>query len=338
LTAEDDLSVHPVLRSSSLRRYDEQVPPTEWIVATEDEGMRLDKFLSAPERLGSRGRATGALQRGKVFLNDLEMSPRDAARPLASGDVVRLWIDRPGSAHRRTTRPARPGDLEILYEDDVLIAVNKPPGLLTVPLARRADAASVQEILDEHLRTRGRRRALAVHRIDRDTSGVVVFAARADAQARLKEQFQRREPERVYLAVLQGVPAPAQGTWRDMLAWDADDLIQRKTSRGDERGREARSEYRIVERFGQASLVEVRLVTGRRNQIRIQAGLHGHPLLGEQQYSETSVRIGRIEFSRQALHAWRLRLRHPISGRPLRFEAVLPADMVALVAKLRSSF
>src|SRR4029077_16447890 len=115
------------------------------------------------------------------------------------------------------TRAAKRGELEILYEDDALVAVNKPAGLFTVPLSRRVDAASVQELLDEHLRTRGRRRALAVHRIDRDTSGVVVFAARGDAQARLKEQFQQREPERVYRAVVHGIPAPEKGTWRDSL-------------------------------------------------------------------------------------------------------------------------
>jgi len=313
------------------------VATDRWSVHPENEGIRLDKFLADQGRLGSRGRAADALQRGKVFLNDSEMTPRDAARPLTAGDVVRIWIDRPGSAHRRTTRTARRGELEILYEDDVIIAVNKPPGLLTVPLARRSDAASVQELLGEHLRTRGRRRALAVHRIDRDTSGVVVFAVRGDAQARLKEQFRRREPERLYLAVVHGVPTPQQGIWRDSLAWDAEDLVQRKTAAGDSRGREAVSEYRVVERFAQASLIEVRLVTGRRNQIRIQAALHGHPLVGEQQYLLNSG-DDRIQFSRQALHALRLAFRHPVSGRLLTFEAVPPADLSALVTRLRSGF
>jgi 23S rRNA pseudouridine1911/1915/1917 synthase len=314
------------------------VAPTSWTISLANEGIRLDKFLAAPDRLGSRGRAADALQRGKVFLNEREVSPRDGARRLASGDQVRVWVDRPGTAHRRTTRAARPGELEILYEDDVLIAVNKPPGLLTVPLARRGDATSVQQLLDEHLRTRGRRRALAVHRIDRDTSGVVVFATRADAQARLKEQFRRREPERVYLAIVHGVPAPEQGAWRDTLAWDAEALIQRKATAADARGREARSDYRVVDRLGRASLVEVRLVTGRRNQIRIQSSLHGHSLVGEQQYMPGPEPVGRIEFSRQALHALRLGFRHPVSGRPLRLEAPLPADMLALISRLRSGF
>jgi 23S rRNA pseudouridine1911/1915/1917 synthase len=310
------------------------VADDRWTVNPADEGIRLDKFLAGSGRLGSRGRAADALQRGKVFLNAREMAARDGAQRLASGDEVRVWIDRPGTAHRRTTRAARSGELEILYEDDVLVAVNKPPGLLTVPLARRGDATSVAEILDEHLRSRGRRRALAVHRIDRDTSGVVVFATRADAQARLKEQFRRREPERVYLAVVHGVPAPERGAWRDTLAWDGDDLIQRRTTPADGRGREALSKYGVVERFAHAALVEVRLITGRRNQIRIQASLHGHPIVGEQQYLPSEA-FSRITFSRQALHASSLTLSHPVSGRPLRFEAVLPDDMAALVTRLR---
>jgi 23S rRNA pseudouridine1911/1915/1917 synthase len=220
----------------------------------------------------------------------------------------------------------------------VLIVVNKPAGLLTVPLAARGDAASVQQLLDDHLRTRGRRRALPVHRIDRDTSGVVMFATRADAQARLKEQFRRREPERLYLAIVHGVPEPDEGIWRDALAWDPDELVQRKTTRADSRSREARSDYRVVERFGAAAMVEFRLVTGRRNQIRIQASLHGHPLVGEQQYLKDEERPSRIVFSRQALHALRLGVRHPLSGRQLRFEASLPDDMAALVGRLRSGY
>jgi 23S rRNA pseudouridine1911/1915/1917 synthase len=313
-----------------------QVRGELWRVEPAADGIRLDKFLAEPARLGSRGRAVDALQRGKVFLNDAEMSPRDGGRRLSAGDAVRIWIDRPGSAHRRTTRAARGGELAILYEDDLLIAVNKPPGLLTVPLAGHGDRASVQELLDEHLRTRGRRRALVVHRIDRDTSGVVIFATRGDAQARLKDQFRHRQPERIYLAVVYGVPAPEQGSWRDTLAWDAEELVQRRTDAGDAGGREARSDYRLIESFGPASLIEVRLVTGRRNQIRIQAGLRGHGLIGEQQYAAPPDAVRRIEFSRQALHAFRLTLLHPLSGQRLRFEAPLPADILELLSRLRS--
>ena len=113
------------------------------------------------------------------------------------------------------------GDLGIVYEDDVLVVLNKPPGLLSVPLASRGNAASVEDELVEHLRSHGNRRPLVVHRIDRDTSGLVVFAKRGDVQLRLKDQFRRREPERVYLAIVHGHLAPRKGTWRDRIAWDA---------------------------------------------------------------------------------------------------------------------
>lgn len=297
--------------------------------------MRLDKFLAAPVRVGSRGRASDALARGRVFVNDAEATSADAARRLAIGDRVRFWPDRPGSARRKTVRPPRPGELPIVYEDDALIVVNKPPGLLAVPLERREDAASVQDELVLHLRSQGKRKPLVVHRIDRDTSGLVVFAKRPDAQARLRDQFRRREPERVYLAVVYGHPSPASGSWRDHLVWDRKLLIQKETHPRDPRGQEARSEYRVLEKLKGASLIEVRLVTGRRNQIRLQARLHGHTLVGEARYTYGSEALRPIEFPRQALHAHRLAFRHPLTGQPLSFEAPLPVDMQALIDSLR---
>src|SRR5439155_1559927 len=129
---------------------------------------------------------------------------------------VRLWVDRPGSAKRRTTL-GDDRDLPIVYEDDVLIVLNKPAGLLAVPLPpeRRHDAPSLFEDLKSYLRGRGRRRPFVVHRIDRDTSGLVLFAKTAAAQATLKAQFKRHQPERVYQAVVYGHPSPLAGTWRD---------------------------------------------------------------------------------------------------------------------------
>lgn len=225
--------------------------------------------------------------------------------------------------------------LEIVYEDQALIVVNKPAGLLVVPLARRRDAPSVQEQLTSYLRPRGKRKPLVVHRIDRDTSGLVLFAKRADVQQRLKDQFRRREAERIYLAVVYGQPTPPSGTWRDHLAWDQDDLVQTKTHPRDPRGREAVSHYRVVETLRGASLLEVRLETGKRNQIRLQAGLRGHMLVGEQRYVFGSDHLRDIAFPRQALHANRLGFQHPLTARPLRFEASLPDDMAQLVARLR---
>jgi 23S rRNA pseudouridine1911/1915/1917 synthase len=311
------------------------VTDTRWIVDEASSGERLDKFLAAADRVGSRGRATDALARGRIFLNDVEATPADGARRLVSGDRVRFWADRPGSAKRKLPRAARSGELPILYEDDALIVVNKPPGLLAVPLERQEDAASVQDELVLHLRSKGKRRPLVVHRIDRDTSGLVVFATRPDAQAKLKDQFRRREPERVYLAVVYGHPTPASGTWTDQLVWDQKQLIQKETHPRDPRGQEAQSHYRVVERLRGASLIEVRLVTGRRNQIRLQARLHGHTLIGEARYTYGSEALRPVEFPRQALHAHRLAFRHPLTGKPLAFEAPLPIDMQRLIGSLR---
>jgi len=307
-----------------------------WVVGADESGARLDKFLAAEGRLGSRGRATEALGRGKIFLNDQEAGPADAARRLVPGDNVRVWMDRPGSSRRVTQRPPRRGELPILYEDESLIVVNKPAGLLTVPLPRREEAPSVEDALANHLRSKGKRRPFVVHRIDRDTSGLVVFATRADVQMRLKDQFRRHEAERIYLAVVYGVPTPPRGTWRDHLVWDQESLIQRETHAHDPRASDASCDYEVVETFGDdASLTQVSLVTGRRNQIRLQARLRGHTLVGEQRYVYGPQDIRFIDFPRQALHAWRLGIVHPATARPMQFEAPLPEDMAALVQELK---
>jgi 23S rRNA pseudouridine1911/1915/1917 synthase len=307
-----------------------------WTIATPDVGVRLDKYLAAPGRAGSRARAADALERGKVFVNDREVSLADAASRLAAGDIVRLWIDRPGTAKRRTTIGDE-RDLPIVYEDDKLIVLNKPAGLLAVPLPleRRTDARSVFEDLTRYLRTRGRRRAFVVHRIDRDTSGLVLFAKDAPTQDALKAQFKRHQPERVYQAIVYGHPSPPSGTWHDHLVWDLKKLIQKETSPRDPRGKEAISHYRVIETLAGASLVEVSLVTGKRNQIRIQARLRGHTLVGERRYIYGPDELRPIAFPRQALHALRLTFRHPADDREMRFEAPLPDDLVGLLARLR---
>ena len=226
-------------------------------------------------------------------------------------------------------------DLEILFEDRWLIVINKPAGLLSVPLERKADAPSAQGLVERYLRPYGKRRPFVVHRIDQDTSGLVVFAKSPEAQSRMKAQFRRREPERVYLAVVYGHPDPAEGRWRDHLVWDEKALIQKQTHPRDPRAQEAISDYRIRERFRDTSLIEVRLHSGRRNQIRIQARLRGHTLVGERRYTFGPDILRPIQFERHALHAWRLAFDHPDNGRRVTFEAPPPADFAALLDRLR---
>ena len=298
--------------------------------------MRLDKFLATAERLGSRGRVVTALDKGQVFINDEEATRAHAGSLLKLGDVVRLWRDRPGSARRRRGS-TEAGDVEVLYEDDALLVVNKPAGLLSVPLERKRQAPSAYDHLEMHLRPHGKRRPLVVHRIDRDTSGLVVFAKTLRGQDALKEQFRRRDVERVYWALVYGHPTPSAGTWRDHLVWDTTALIQKETSPGDPRGKEAISHYRVLQVYQETSLLEVRLETGKRNQIRLQARLRGHTLVGERRYVYGPDSLRPLAFGRQALHAHRLSFRHPVDGRPLSFEAPLPADLTGMLARLRRS-
>lgn len=307
----------------------------EWTV---EEPGRLDKFLAAAERLGSRSKAATALERGKVFLNDAEMGLGDASRTVMPGDRVRIWLDRPGSAKGRP-RIAATGALDIVFEDDDLIVVNKPAGLLSVPLERKSAQPSVYDLIEDGLRSFAKRRPLVVHRIDQDTSGLVLFAKHPESHQRLKAQFARHEPERVYLAVVHGRPDPATGTWDDRLVWDDKAMIQKVTHPRDPRGTDARAHYTTLERFADAALIEVRLVTGRRNQIRLQARLRGHALIGEERYTVAGDERRGIPFERQALHAFRLTVRHPRDGEPMTFEAPLPPDLKDLLARLgRANF
>jgi 23S rRNA pseudouridine1911/1915/1917 synthase len=311
---------------------------SNWRINEKEAGLRLDKWLAAESRLGSRARALAALEKGQVFLNEREQSAAAAGHRLQAGEQVRLWLDRPGSAQRRNYAGAgkRFAGLHIVYEDQALLVINKPAGLLTVPLPEQPQESSLQARVAEHLHGQGKLKPFIVHRIDRDTSGLVVFAKNFAAQQSLKNQFERREPERVYWAIVYGHPQPATGTWRDELVWDQKELRQRAARHNDEQKQEAICRYRVLEKFAQASLLEVSLVTGKRNQIRMQASLRGHSLIGERKYATNHAQPSAVAFPRQALHALRLSFRHPLDGRKLAFEAPLPADLQALLKRLRS--
>jgi 23S rRNA pseudouridine1911/1915/1917 synthase len=275
------------------------VSDSEFIVSPRDAGVRLDKFLAAPARVGSRARAIAALERGKVFVNGQEAGVSHASTRLGAGDKVRVWMDRPGSAKPRRASP-QVGDLQVIYEDEALLVVNKPAGLLSVPLERKSDVPSVYDQIEDHLRSRGKRRPFVVHRIDQHTSGLVVFAKDDQRQLRLKA------------------------------------LIQKQTHPRDPLAHEAISDYRTLETFRDASLIEVRLRTGRRNQIRIQARLRGHTLVGEDRYVYGPQTLRPINFERQALHAYLLAFQHPDDGRRLEFVAPPPPDFMSLLKRLRS--
>jgi 23S rRNA pseudouridine1911/1915/1917 synthase len=311
----------------------------EWIVAESDAGMRLDLWLARRAGAGSRSRASAWIERGKVFLGGTPAVMRDASHRLPAGAHVGVWMDRPGSA-RASDRAAQDGLhlLRLVHEDAAVLAVDKPPGLIVEPLpGREGEEVTLLDLLAQRFRHEPRAQCFVVHRIDRDTSGLVLFARSADARDELKDQFERRTPVRVYQAVLEGRLEPPRGTWRDELAWDPERLRQRRAHATDARAKDAVARYAVMEQFAESALVEVTLVTGKRNQIRVQAGMRGHPVLGERQYrfGAPPEPEGLPRINRQALHAWRLGFRHPSTGEDVLLTAEPPADFAQLLRALR---
>lgn len=305
-----------------------------WQVSAADSGLRLDKWLADTTRLGSRAKAFEAIARGKIFVNEIEQTAMDAGRKLQRGETVRVWMDRPGSAKHRVFTNRQVAGLDTVYEDEALLVINKPKGLLTVGLANQPDEVTLYDQVVDYVRHRSKRKPQIVHRIDRDTSGLVVFAKTDAARNHLKRQFAAQKPERIYQAIVYNIPFPEKGMWRDWLVWDKEELLQKLSDPRDRRAVEAKCTYCVLEKFATTSLLEVKLVTGKQNQIRLQATAHGHQLVGEKQYVSHPPQTS-IKFARQALHAFKLGLTHPISNQLLHFEAPLPEDFAGLLKRLR---
>lgn len=307
-----------------------------WQVKATDSGVRLDKWLADATRLGSRAKAFDAIVRGKVFVNEVEQSAMDAGRKLQPRETVRVWVDRPGSAKHRAFTDRQVSGLHIVYEDEALLVINKPASLLTVKLPAHPDEPTLHDQVAEYTRQRSKMKPQIIHRIDRDTSGLVVFAKDIASRQHLKRQFMAQKPERVYQAVVYGIPFPEKGMWRDWLVWDEEELAQRLSDARDRRAVEAKCNYVVKEEFKNSSLLEIKLTTGKQNQIRIQATAHGHQLVGEKQYAAKPP-LTAIPFPRQALHAYKLNLRHPKNERLMSFTAPLPSDFEALLNRLRKA-
>lgn len=216
----------------------------------------------------------------------------------------------------------------IVYEDVHLVVADKDAGILTVPIPGK-QSRNLKQLLDRYLLSQ-KRSALPVHRIDRYTSGLVVFAKSRTAWQNLVYQFRGRSPERTYLALVRGAVAAESGTLRHRLELTADGFRQRVVPQG---GTEAVTHYTVREHLRGATLLEVRLESGLKNQIRVQFRAAGHPLVGDRHYAAEEAREARLQ--RQALHAWKLAFLHPATGKPVAFEAPLAPDMERLIERLR---
>jgi 23S rRNA pseudouridine1911/1915/1917 synthase len=270
----------------------------------------------------SRTQVKGLFDHGCVWRNGaLATQP---AQRLVAGDCVELKYD-PNQRYHAKPRPRGELGFAIVFEDKHLIVVDKPADLLTVP-TRRAETNTLQHKVEAYVRhvSKGRG-AFAVHRLDRGVSGLLVFAKTQEIMRQLKDQFAASKPEREYVAIVVGRMQRKQGTFESLLATDKD--LKRFSTEDESIGQVAITHYRVVAPLDAATLVQVRLETGRRNQIRVHFAEAGHPVLGDPRYEPELARHRRWPHKRMALHARLLGFEHPVSGQELRLESPLPSEM-----------
>lgn len=310
-----------------------EVPP-------EQAGERLDRFLARQSFLPTRSRIAALIRGGHVSVGGV---PRKTSYPVSAGDRVEVvlppeepsWVE--------------PEDLpvDVLYEDDSLIAINKAAGMASHPAPGTRRGTLVAALLHRWSLGEGwpdPQRPGIVHRLDKDTTGVMVVAKTPAAMHGLARQFQKRTVAKEYLAIVRGAPALDSGVVDLAIGRDPRDRKRMQAREGQKR--EARTRWQVEQRLGgarpAAALIRCLPETGRTHQIRVHMASLGHPLVGDETYGARRVPAGAgsaaraalLAFPRQALHAARLKLLHPDSGAPLDFQAPLPTDMQELLSLL----
>lgn len=315
-----------------------------------DEGqepIRIDKFMSSHLEDCSRNRIQCAIKEGYVHVGDRTVKSNYIVRP---GDVIRFMMP-----YRRRGVEIKPQDipLDIVYEDSELLVVNKPAGMVVHPGHGNFDGTLVNALafhlgIHQTADEGDERMGMLVHRIDKDTSGLLVVAKTDEAQMRLAKQFYDHSTERKYYALVWGNLADDEGTIEGYIGRDPSDRLCFKPVDDPQKGKWAVTHYKVLERFGYVTLVQCVLETGRTHQIRVHMSSIGHPLFGDERYGGTLIREGTVYSKyrqfirncfeicpRQALHAKTLGFVHPASGKTLRFDSEIPADMNSLIEKWR---
>lgn len=289
------------------------------------DGQRLDVALSSSEQFGrSRSFAQTMIDRGLVLLNG---RPPKASARIHQGDIIDFQI--PPAEPMAAEPESIP--LDVAYEDADIIVINKPRGMVVHPAAGNRSGTLVNALLarcPDLGAIADRVRPGIVHRLDKDTTGLLVVAKNEVALKDLQEQIKARRAKRTYLALVWGRP-PARGAVDAPIGRDPSN---RKRMAVVASGRPARTTYEVVERFDKHSLLRVTLDTGRTHQIRVHMSHIGHPVAGDPVYGH---RKRELDIGGQALHAAELRIEHPATHVPLVFSAPLPADFDAVLAELR---
>lgn len=294
------------------------------MVPKQSAGLRLDRFLAGQLPQFSRSRIQQLIRQEFVRLNGEKARPRDLVR---TGDDVDLTEPLPDKIDNQPEEIP----LDILFEDDDLIVINKPAGMVVHPGAGHREHTLVNALL-HHCGTLssigGKERPGIVHRLDKDTSGCLVVAKNDETHRDLSVQFAARTVEKIYLALVAGKLRKSSGTIEEKIGRHPVD--RQRMSVAPTRGRAAKTEYRVL-RFGHGiSMIECRLQSGRTHQIRVHLHHLGHPVLGDKVYAPKLAK----DFPRQMLHAWKLGFRHPRDHEWKSFEAPLSNDFEQALEKL----
>jgi 23S rRNA pseudouridine1911/1915/1917 synthase len=297
-----------------------------------DDQDRLDRVLASLYPKWSRTALQKLINKRHVLVDGHPASPKDHLR---FGQQVVINWPKPVKASTKK-QPERPIPFPILFEDDFMLAINKPAGLVVHPSAGHVDGNTVTEILMPRFQTGPwpeEMRPGLVHRLDRDTSGVMVLAKNPQAHVKLSKQFAQRQTKKTYVALAAGALPVDAGTIESHLARHPGK--RQRFAVSSTRGRWSTTKFLVKERFGNiASFVELYPLTGRTHQIRVHLASYGHPILGDHVYGEPQRDFEEIQ--RQMLHALSLEIRHPETDRLLKFEAALPADFQAALKFIRS--
>jgi 23S rRNA pseudouridine1911/1915/1917 synthase len=290
-----------------------------------------------PERIGavvqaltqlSHSKTRGLFDHGCVLLNGTPCA--DSSRKVRPGDKVEVRYD-PTQGYPEKKKPWEDRSFEIVFEDSGLLVVNKAAQVLTVA-TERDELNTLENRITKYLRSTGhKQKAFVVHRLDRGVSGLLVFAKSPGVLAALQEQFRDRKPERVYTAIVFGHPKPREGTFRSYLTTGKN--LDQYSTREPGEGELAITHYKVSKTLADTSVVEVRLETGRRNQIRVHFTDHGHPVLGDQRYNRRKTRHPAWPKGRLALHATTLGFVHPLTKQSVEFHAPLPNVMIRFIGK-----
>ena len=295
-------------------------------------GLRLDQALARMFPEHSRSRLAGWLRDGHVLIDAAAGNPK---QKIWGGERI---------AVKEPPLPEGPSQAEdialtVVHEDDSVLVIDKPVGLVVHPGAGNRSGTLLNALLHRAPELAAVPRAGIVHRLDKDTSGLLVVARTLEAQTELVRQLQARSVKREYLALAHGRVKGPEGEVYAPVGRDPHNRLRMSVSHN---GKEARTRYRVLERFEAATLVECSLDTGRTHQIRVHMQSLGNPLVGDPVYraGRSSIKVAGdpvSNFPRQALHAARLAFVHPQDGKPMQFETALPADFAGLLAVLRQA-